>query len=85
MKKLKVFCSYSHADAKLLDKLDGHMASLRRSLAVDTWTDGMIKAGSDWRNERRRHVAAGRSGVRDQSSARRAPCVIHSRYSAHCS
>ena len=51
MKKLKVFCSYSHKDAKLLDQLDGHMASLRRSLAVDTWTDGMIKAGSDWRKE----------------------------------
>jgi hypothetical protein len=51
MKKLKVFCSYSHKDAKLLDKLDAHMSSLRTSLAVDTWKDGMIKAGSDWRKE----------------------------------
>jgi hypothetical protein len=51
MKKLKVFCSYSHRDAKLLDRLDGHMSSLRMSQVVDTWKDGMIKAGSDWRKE----------------------------------
>ena len=51
MKKLKVFFSYSHKDAKLLDKLDGHMSGLRMAQVVDTWTDGMIRAGDDWRKE----------------------------------
>jgi hypothetical protein len=49
MKRLKVFYSYSHKDQKLLEKLEAHMASLRRSQAVETWQDGLITAGSDWR------------------------------------
>jgi hypothetical protein len=51
VKKLKVFYSYSHKDVKLLEKLDAHLSSLRTSQVVDTWKDGMITAGSDWRKE----------------------------------
>ena len=49
--RLKIFYSYSHKDEKLLQKLEAHMSSLRKSQAVDTWQDGLIGAGSEWRRE----------------------------------
>ncbi|UIY23555.1 toll/interleukin-1 receptor domain-containing protein [Rhizobium leguminosarum] len=40
------FISYSHADAKHLDRLHKHMAQLRRDEVFETWTDHAIVAGS---------------------------------------
>ena len=40
-----VFFSYSHKDEALRDRLEVHLASLRRSGAISTWHDRRITAG----------------------------------------
>lgn len=43
---LKCFVSYSHADAKLKNKFDVHLAELKRVAKIDAWYDGEIPAGA---------------------------------------
>ena len=44
----KLFFSYSHKDEVLRDKLQTHLESLRRSGAIETWHDRMIRAGDEF-------------------------------------
>lgn len=46
-----VFVSYSHKDAKWLEKLETMLAPLVRSKAVPLWTDRHIQPGAKWRQE----------------------------------
>jgi len=47
----RVFISYSHRDAKLLQRLQVHLKQLERDGIVDFWDDTKIVAGMKWREE----------------------------------
>jgi tetratricopeptide (TPR) repeat protein len=46
-KPIKVFYSYSHKDELLRDKLEEHLAHLKRQKIISEWHDRKITAGSD--------------------------------------
>src|SRR5215211_7860315 len=50
-KPLKVFCSYSHRDERLLERLRSHLNPLERNGSVLWWHDRKISAGSEWHAE----------------------------------
>ena len=43
-----VFTSYAHADEPLRERLDAHLAALRRHPAVTVWNDRGIDPGDEW-------------------------------------
>jgi hypothetical protein len=51
MARTKVFVSYSHKDADWLEKLQQHIALLRRLELVDPWADTRLEGGSEWERE----------------------------------
>jgi len=55
---LRVFYSYSHADRRMLERLQTHMAMLRREGLITEWSDRAIEAGSQWRDEIERELEA---------------------------
>ena len=46
--RLRVFISYSHKDEDIKDKLDAHLAFLKRDERIVTWNDRKILAGQEW-------------------------------------
>lgn len=44
----RLFFSYSHRDEKLRDRLEVHLAALRREGLIDVWHDRRIPAGDDF-------------------------------------
>ena len=46
MAALEVFYSYSHKDETLRQKLETHLALLKRDGLIKSWTDRCIRAGS---------------------------------------
>jgi hypothetical protein len=50
-KRDSVFVSYSHRDARWLDRLRVHLRPLEREGKVKAWDDTRIKSGSRWRDE----------------------------------
>lgn len=48
---VRVFFSYSHKDEKLRQQLDAHLAAMRRSGLIESWSDRKIMPGSGWRDE----------------------------------
>jgi hypothetical protein len=53
---LEVFYSYAHEDETLRDKLEEHLATLKRQGAIVGWHDRAIGAGQEWRHEIDEHV-----------------------------
>jgi hypothetical protein len=53
---LEVFYSYAHEDETLRDKLEEHLATLKRQGAIVGWHDRAIGAGQEWSNEIDEHV-----------------------------
>ena len=50
--RISIFISYSHADAKWLDRLKDHLKVLSRySEDIDYWEDTRLKGGDKWREE----------------------------------
>jgi hypothetical protein len=45
---MRLFLSYAHEDATLRERLEAHMAGLRRAGVVEPWSDRGISPGSDW-------------------------------------
>ncbi|MFK7771037.1 MAG: COR domain-containing protein [Saprospiraceae bacterium] len=45
---LKVFFSYSHKDAEIMNQLAVHLAPLKRLEKIETWSDKAIQAGDEW-------------------------------------
>src|SRR5580693_5624371 len=45
---VSVFISYAHADETLRDRLEIHLALLKREGLIETWHDLMIDAGGEW-------------------------------------
>lgn len=48
---LSLFISYSHRDDALRQRLDAHLALLRRQQVFDVWHDRRIAAGQAWAGE----------------------------------
>ncbi|MEL6866833.1 MAG: toll/interleukin-1 receptor domain-containing protein [Bacteroidota bacterium] len=48
---VKIFTSYAHDDESLREKLDKHMAMIRRHPAVHIWNDRGIEPGEEWDEE----------------------------------
>src|SRR2546421_6385123 len=44
----EVFISYSHQDQALRQKLDNHLANLKRQNIITSWYDGDITSGTEW-------------------------------------
>lgn len=51
MVPVDLFCSYSHRDEKLRDKLALHLAMLQRQGVINAWHDREIQAGTEWAKE----------------------------------
>ena len=47
----RVFFSYSHKDEELRDRLETHLAMLKRENIVETWHDRRITAGDEWKGQ----------------------------------
>jgi internalin A len=48
---VRVFCSYSHRDERLREKLETHLKLLQRRGLVETWHDRKIEAGDEWKRK----------------------------------
>jgi tetratricopeptide (TPR) repeat protein len=48
---LRIFCIYAREDEALLHELNRHLAPLKRSGLIETWSDQDISAGSEWERE----------------------------------
>ena len=48
---LQLFISYSHRDTELRERLEAHLAMLRRENIISLWNDRCISAGSDVHDE----------------------------------
>ncbi len=59
----RVFISYSHRDAKWLERLQVHLKPLVRQGLVDSWDDTRIEAGEDWADEIRSALDRTRAAV----------------------
>jgi len=49
--RTKVFISYSHKDAKHLERLQIHLTPYVQDKLIDIWDDTKISPGAKWRNE----------------------------------
>ncbi|MBV8885033.1 MAG: toll/interleukin-1 receptor domain-containing protein, partial [Chroococcidiopsidaceae cyanobacterium CP_BM_RX_35] len=45
---IELFFSYSHKDEELRDKLEEHLAGLKREGVIQSWYDRQIEAGTEW-------------------------------------
>jgi len=48
---VKLFYSYSHKDEDLRDRLEVHLAALKRNNIISEWHDRRIMPGSEWAGE----------------------------------
>lgn len=51
MPNLKIFVSYSRADAEWVERLRVHLAPFLQHGKIDLWDDSRIRPGQDWRTE----------------------------------
>lgn len=56
IRPVRLFVSYSHEDARLHAALEDHLAGLRRAHIVDSWSDGRILPGQEWRKAIQREM-----------------------------
>ncbi len=52
----EVFISYSHQDQALRQKLDNHLANLKRQNIITSWYDGDITSGTEWQPQIMEHL-----------------------------
>jgi hypothetical protein len=62
-KHIKVFIAYNHRDAKHLDRLLVHLATLEQQGAIDCWSDKKITPGTNWREEVKQAIAEAKIAV----------------------
>lgn len=49
--KLNIFIAYSREDDKFRIRLEKHLSTLKRRDFINTWYDGKIEAGTEWKQE----------------------------------
>ena len=54
----QLFYSYAHKDEKLRDRLEVHLAALKREGLISGWHDRKIGAGTEWKNAIDDHLKA---------------------------
>ncbi len=46
-----IFISYSHKDKRYCKQLESHLSILRHRKLIDTWHDGRLAPGQEWKQE----------------------------------
>lgn len=59
----RVFVSYSHADAEVLQRLQVHLAPLKQGSSHDIWDDTRIAPGQVWKTEITKALNAAKAAV----------------------
>ena len=49
-RKIRLFYCYSHRDERLRNRLESHLAVLKRNGLIESWHDRKIGAGNEWKN-----------------------------------
>ena len=49
--RTKVFISYSHKDAKFMERFQVHLEPLERAGVLERWDDTRIRTGERWQEE----------------------------------
>ncbi|HEY0754328.1 MAG TPA: toll/interleukin-1 receptor domain-containing protein [Ktedonobacteraceae bacterium] len=53
---IEILFSYTHADEKLREQLESHLAALKRKKRIICWHDRYIRAGLTWRAQINEHL-----------------------------
>jgi hypothetical protein len=61
--RTQVFISYSHEDAEWLKRLQIMLRPLTRTQIITVWDDNQIRAGSRWREQIKKGLAAAKVAV----------------------
>lgn len=54
---IKIFYCYAHEDRDLRDRIDKHLAGLKRRGHIVVWYDREIQAGKEWEHEIEKHLS----------------------------
>jgi tetratricopeptide (TPR) repeat protein len=57
---IKLFCAYAHEDEHLRNELAKHLALLQRQGFIESWYDGQLLPGMEWKSEIEKQLTSAR-------------------------